>query len=551
MSASAKRSYRPETRLVHAGILRSQFGETSEALFLTQGYVYDSAASAEARFKDEEPGYHYSRFSNPDRAHVRGSAWPRSKAREAARATATGMAAVTTALMGQVKAGDHVVASKALFGSCRYVVEDLLPRYGVASTLVDGTDLDAMAQGGAAEHQDLLPGEPDQSDARGDRHRGGRRDRACGGRDAGGRQRVLDAAVPEPLELGADCVVYSATKHIDGQGRCLGGVILASEKFIQDHVHNLIRQTGPSLSPFNAWVLLKGLETLPVRVRRQTDTAATVAVALAEHPKITRLIYPGRPDHPQAEIVRRQMRGGSTLVAFEIEGGKAGAFRFQDALKLVRISNNLGDAKSLITHPATTTHQRLDAGGARRARHHRRAGAALLRPRASRRSRRGPADRAEGGVTRIRRTRSCVTCGLDPRAIPYRTDLFTERWIPGPARQCASDRGRTSLMRRDARSRLRSRWAGSPLRRSPCRAPWRGRRSSSRSCAARPPTRTSRTAGARLAPAPHQLEAVKQADMLGLGRGRDQRRPCPRNRAWRSPSGHIADRSARRRRRSP
>src|SRR6185295_17897921 len=163
----------------------------------------------------------------------------------------------------------------------------------------------------------------------------------------------------KPLQLGADCVVYSATKHIDGQGRCLGGVILASEKFIQDNIHNLIRQTGPSLSPFNAWVLLKGLETLAVRVQRQTDTAATVAVTLAEHPKVSRLIYPGRPDHPQADIVRSQMHGGSTLVAFEVKGGKAAAFRMQDALKLIRISNNLGDAKSLITHPATTTHQRL------------------------------------------------------------------------------------------------------------------------------------------------------------------------------------------------
>ena len=163
----------------------------------------------------------------------------------------------------------------------------------------------------------------------------------------------------KPLELGADCVVYSATKHIDGQGRCLGGVILGSEKFIQDNVHQLIRQTGPSISPFNAWVLLKGLETLAVRVQRQTDTAATIAVALAGHPKITRLIYPGRPDHPQAEIAHRQMKAGSTLVAFEIDGGKAAAFRFQDALKLVKISNNLGDAKSLITHPATTTHQRI------------------------------------------------------------------------------------------------------------------------------------------------------------------------------------------------
>src|SRR5262249_9082846 len=163
----------------------------------------------------------------------------------------------------------------------------------------------------------------------------------------------------QPTALGAGSVVYSATKHIDGQGRCLGGIILGSEKFIQDNVHNLIRQTGPSLSPFNAWVLLKGLETLAVRVHRQTATAAAVADALARHPKIRRLIYPGRPDHPQAEIGRRQMQGGSTLVAFDIEGGKAAAFRFQDTLKLVRISNNLGDAKSLITHPATTTHQRL------------------------------------------------------------------------------------------------------------------------------------------------------------------------------------------------
>ena len=187
-----------------------------------------------------------------------------------------------------------------------------------------------------------------------------------------------------PLALGADCVVYSATKHIDGQGRCLGGVVLGSEKFIQDNVHNLIRQTGPSISPFNAWVLLKGLETLSVRVRRQTDTAATVAVALVDHPKVTRMIYPGRPDHPQAAVAQKQMKGGSTLVAFEVEGGKAGAFRFQDALKLVRISNNLGDAKSLITHPATTTHQRIGAGRARRARHHRRDGAPVMRARASR-----------------------------------------------------------------------------------------------------------------------------------------------------------------------
>src|SRR5438067_11829408 len=358
MSASAAKRYRPETRLVHAGTLRSQFGETCEALFLTQGYVYETALSAEKRFKGEEPGYQYSRFSNPTVTMFEARMCALEGA-QAARATATGMAAVTTALMGQVRAGDHVVASKALFGSCLYVVEEHLPRYGVASTLVDGRDLEQWRKAVRPNTKTFFLETPTNP--------------ALEVLDikaiaeiahAAGATLVVDNVFStplfqRPLELGADCVVYSATKHIDGQGRCLGGVILASEKFIQDHVHNLIRQTGPSLSPFNAWVLLKGLETLAVRVRRQTDTAATLAVALAEHPKVSRLIYPGRPDHPQAEVVRRQMQGGSTLIAFEITGGQAGAFRFQDALRLVRISNNLGDAKSLITHPATTTHQRL------------------------------------------------------------------------------------------------------------------------------------------------------------------------------------------------
>jgi O-succinylhomoserine sulfhydrylase len=278
---------------------------------------------------------------------------------EAARATATGMAAVTTAIMGQLRAGDHIVASKALFGSCRYVVEDHCPRYGIASTLVDGTDLEQWKKAVRPNTKTFFLESPTNPalevlDIR---------EIAKIAHDAGATLVVDNVfSTPlyqRPLELGADCVVYSATKHIDGQGRCLGGVILASEKFIQDNVQQLIRQTGPSLSPFNAWVLLKGLETLAVRVQRQTDTAATVAVALAEHPKVSRLIYPGRPDHPQAEIAHRQMKAGSTLVAFEVTGGKGGAFRFQDALRLVKISNNLGDAKSLITHPATTTHQRL------------------------------------------------------------------------------------------------------------------------------------------------------------------------------------------------
>jgi O-succinylhomoserine sulfhydrylase len=358
MSASAHDRYRPETRLVHAGTLRSQFGETSEALFLTQGYVYDSSAQAERRFKNEEPGFQYSRFSNPTVAMFEGR-MAAFEGAEAARATATGMAAVTLALVGQLKAGDHVVAAKALFGSCRYIVEDYLPRYGVSSTLVDGTDLDQWRAAMRPNTRTLFletPTNPtlDVIDIEAVAQIG----------HAAGATLVVDNvfATPiyqSPLALGADCVVYSATKHIDGQGRCLGGIILASEDFIQKNVHTLLRQTGPSLSPFNAWVLLKGLETLAVRVRRQTDSAAMLAVALADHPKIARLIYPGRPDHPQAAVAQKQMRGGSTLIAFEIDGGKKAAFRFQDALKLIRISNNLGDAKSLITHPATTTHQRL------------------------------------------------------------------------------------------------------------------------------------------------------------------------------------------------
>ncbi len=358
MSATAKKDFRPETRLVHSGTLRSQFGETSEALFLTQGYVYDSAAQAEARFKNEDPGYQYSRFANPtiDMFERRIAAF---EGAEAARATATGMAAVTISLVGQLKAGDHVVGSKAMFGSCRYVIEDYLPRFGVSSTLVDGCDLDAWRKAMRPNTKTCFLESPtnpaldviDIAEVAKIAH-------------AAGATLVVDNvfATPlyqSPLALGADCVVYSATKHIDGQGRCLGGVVLGSEKFIMDNIHTLIRQTGPSISPFNAWVMLKSLETLPVRVQRQTENAATVADVLAKHPKVPRLIYPGRPDHPQAAVVKKQMKGGSNLIAFEVDGGKPAAFRFQDALRLVRISNNLGDAKSLITHPATTTHSRL------------------------------------------------------------------------------------------------------------------------------------------------------------------------------------------------
>src|SRR5262245_39726588 len=359
-SPAPQSKYRPETELVHGGQLRSQFGETSEALFLTQGFVYESAEQCEARFKGEEPGYLYSRFSNPTVAMFerRMAAF---EGAESARATATGMAAVTASLVGQLKAGDHVVAAKALFGSCRYVVEDFLPRYGIASTLVDGTDLAQWKDAVRPNTKTFFLESPtnpnldviDIAEVAKIAH-------------AAGATLVVDNvfATPlyqSPLALGADCVIYSATKHIDGQGRCLGGVVLASEKFILDNVQVLIRQTGPSISPFNAWVLLKGLETLSVRVDRQTATAAAIADALATHQKVTRTIYPGRPDHPQAAVAKKQMRGGPTLVAFEVAGGKEGAFRFHDALQLVRISNNLGDAKSLITHPATTTHLRIGA----------------------------------------------------------------------------------------------------------------------------------------------------------------------------------------------
>src|SRR6201996_3150023 len=357
-AASPTAHYRPETRLVHSGTLRSEFGETSEALFLTQGYVYESAELCEARFKGEDPGFIYSRYSNPTISMFERRMIELEGA-EACRSTATGMAAVTTAVLAPLKAGDHVVASKQIFGSCRYVVEDLLPRYGIETTLVNGLDLDEWKKAMRPNTRTLFLESPtnptlDVLDIPG----------IAEIAHNGGARLIVDNvfATPiwqSPLSLGADVVVYSATKHIDGQGRCLGGVILSSEAFIAEHLHNFMRQTGPSLSPFNAWVLLKGLETLALRVRAQTDSAAKIADALASHPKISRLVYPGRADHPQAALVKKQMRAGSTLVGFEVKGGKAGAFRFLNALKLSRISNNLGDSKSLVTHPATTTHQRL------------------------------------------------------------------------------------------------------------------------------------------------------------------------------------------------
>ncbi|KAA2235502.1 O-succinylhomoserine sulfhydrylase [Salinarimonas soli] len=350
----------PETLLVHGGTARTPFGETSEALFLTQGFVYDSAAVAEARFLNEDPGYSYTRYANPTTS-VFEERMALLEGAETARAVASGMAAVTAAMMGQLRAGDHVVAPRAMFGSCRWVIEDLLPRYGVASTLVDGPDLDLWRRAVRRETRAFFletPANPTLEVF----------DIAGVAEIAHGAGATLTVdnvfATPlwqKPLALGADCVVYSATKHIDGQGRCLGGVILGSKAFIEERIQLFLRMTGPSISPFNAWVLLKGLETLPLRVERQTASAARIAEAIIGHPAVRRLTLPGRADHPQADLIARQMTGGSTMLAIALKGGKAEAFRFLDALRLIRISNNLGDAKSLVTHPATTTHQRFPA----------------------------------------------------------------------------------------------------------------------------------------------------------------------------------------------
>jgi O-succinylhomoserine sulfhydrylase len=350
---------KPATRLVHAGIERSSFGETSEALYLTQGFVYDSAEAAEARFAGDEEGYIYSRYANPTVSMFERRMCALEGA-EAALATASGMGAVTAALMCQVQAGDHIVAARALFGSCRWVVETLAPQFGVESTLVDGTDLDAWKAAIRPNTKVLFLESPTNPTLE-------LVDIAAVADIAheAGANLVVDNvfATPiyqQPLELGADVVVYSATKHIDGQGRCLGGVVLSSAEWIAEKMFDYFRHTGPSLSPFNAWVLLKGLETLPLRVAQQTASAARVADFLADSAAVKRVIYPGRSDHPQAELAQRQMAAGSTLVAFEL-AGKGEAFRFENALEIIQISNNLGDAKSLITHPATTTHKNLSA----------------------------------------------------------------------------------------------------------------------------------------------------------------------------------------------
>ncbi|KRD73239.1 MULTISPECIES: O-succinylhomoserine sulfhydrylase [Sinorhizobium/Ensifer group] len=352
------KNWRPATQLVHGGTTRSQHGETSEAIFLTQGFVYETSEAAEARFKGETEGFIYARYGSPTNDMFEKRMCMLEGA-EDARATASGMAAVSAAILCQLKAGDHIVAARALFGSCRWVVETLAPKYGIECTLVDGRDL-ANWEKAIQKNTKVFflesPTNPTLEVI----------DIAGVAKLANqiGAKVVVDNvfATPlfqKPLELGAHIVVYSATKHIDGQGRCLGGVVLADKEWINENLHDYFRHTGPAMSPFNAWTLLKGIETLPLRVRQQTETARRVADFLAEQPQVAKVIYPGRKDHPQADIIAKQMTGGSTLVAFELKGGKDAAFALQNALEIVRISNNLGDSKSLITHPATTTHKNL------------------------------------------------------------------------------------------------------------------------------------------------------------------------------------------------
>jgi O-succinylhomoserine sulfhydrylase len=352
------KNWRPATKLVRAGQTRSPHGETAEAMFLTSGFVYDDAAQAEATFKGEIAHYQYSRFGNPTVAMFE-ARMAALEGAEACRATATGMAAVHAALLSHVKAGDRVVASRALFGSCHWIISTLLPRYGVTTQFVDGADLDqwraALSQKTAAVLLES-PSNPclEIIDIAA----------VCDLAHKAGAIVIVDNvfATPmlqSPLQLGADVVMYSATKHIDGQGRVLGGAILGREKWVKETLEPFIRNTGPSLSAFNAWVLLKGLETLALRVDAMSRSAARVADFLASRPEISRTLYPGRADHPQHALAMRQMRAGGTLVAFDVTGGKPACFRFMDALGLIDIANNLGDAKSMVTHPATTTHMRI------------------------------------------------------------------------------------------------------------------------------------------------------------------------------------------------
>lgn len=351
-------NWRPATRLLHEAPNRTEFGETSEALFLTSGFVYDSAEQAAATFTGDVQHFQYSRFGNPtvDTLQERLALL---EGAEACVATATGMGAVSSAILSTVKAGDRVVASRAIFGSCYWIVTNLLPRYGIETELVDGTDYDAWERALSRPTAAVLiesPSNPmlDVLDIA----------RVAELTHKAGGLLIVDNvfATPlgqSPLKLGADVIVYSCTKHIDGQGRVLGGAVLGSSKWISETLQPFTRNTGNALSPFNAWVLLKGLETLQLRTDAMARNAAAVADALAELPGIVQVRYPGRADHPQYELARTQMTNGGSMVAFVVDKGREGAFAFMNAFTVIAISNNLGDARSLATHPATTTHMRV------------------------------------------------------------------------------------------------------------------------------------------------------------------------------------------------
>lgn len=355
--AKAPKTLRPASLLVHGGTIRSNFGETSEALFLTSGFVYDSAEQAEQTFLGEVEHFQYSRFGNPT-VQMLESRLAMLEGAEACRVTATGMAAVSSAMLSHLKAGDRVVAARALFGSCHWIVSTLLPRYGIETVFVDGGDLGAWEAALATPTQLVLlesPSNPmlDIVDL----------PAVAALAHASGAIVVVDNvfATPllqKPLELGADVVVYSCTKHIDGQGRVLGGAVLGTKKWVEEVLQPFVRNTGPALSPFNAWLLLKGLETLSLRVDAACRSAEAVAHFLEAHPKVVRAFYPTLESHPQRDLALSQMSAGGTLVTFDL-GTKQAAFTVLNRLGLIAISNNLGDSKSLITHPATTTHMRV------------------------------------------------------------------------------------------------------------------------------------------------------------------------------------------------
>ncbi|MEL6377076.1 MAG: O-succinylhomoserine sulfhydrylase [Pseudomonadota bacterium] len=353
------KKWKTRTKLVHGGTRRSQYNEVSEAIFLTQGFVYDTAEAAEARFLQAgEDEYIYARYGNPTVAMFE-SRIAELEGAEDAFATASGMAAVSGALTSMLKAGDHVVAARALFGSCLYVLEEVLTRFGVEVTFVDGTNLEewraAVREGTKLVFFETIANPTlEVVDIVG----------VAEIAHAVGARVVIDNVFATPvfsnaLEQGADVVVYSATKHIDGQGRTLGGVILGSKDYIRKTVEPYMKHTGGAMSPFTAWVMLKGLETIDLRVRAQVANATALAEALHGHEKLSQVVYPGHKSHPQHDLVRSLMGEGGTVVALEIKGGQEAAFRFLNALEVVLISNNLGDAKSIITHPSTTTHQRL------------------------------------------------------------------------------------------------------------------------------------------------------------------------------------------------